>query len=104
MTRLAQSNPLFSIFELELELILSQMAQKPMLRGEVGARALRVRSDVRGHFDFRLSGISGCKQSVHHARFKVTPTWIATTTSDKSPKEHLGMYSPGMCSSRIHRV
>ena len=33
----------------ELELILSQMAQKPMLRGEVGARALRVRSDVRGH-------------------------------------------------------
>ena len=33
--------------ELELELILSQMAQKPMLRGEVGARALRVRSDVR---------------------------------------------------------
>jgi len=25
----------------ELELILSQMAQKPMLRGEVGARALR---------------------------------------------------------------
>ena len=35
--------------ELELELILSQMAQKPMLRGEVGARALRVRSDVRGH-------------------------------------------------------
>jgi hypothetical protein len=26
--------------ELELELILSQMAQKPMLRGEVGARAL----------------------------------------------------------------
>ena len=34
---------------MELELILSQMAQKPMLRGEVGARALRVRSDVRGH-------------------------------------------------------
>jgi len=34
---------------IELELILSQMAQKPMLRGEVGARALRVRSDVRGH-------------------------------------------------------
>ena len=27
--------------ELELELIQSQMAQKPMLRGEVGARALR---------------------------------------------------------------
>jgi hypothetical protein len=26
---------------LELELILSQMTQKPMLRGEVGARALR---------------------------------------------------------------
>ena len=37
------------VVQLELELILSQMAQKPMLRGEVGARALRVRSDVRGH-------------------------------------------------------
>ena len=34
--------------KLELELIQSHMAQKPMLRGEVGARALRVRSDVRG--------------------------------------------------------
>jgi hypothetical protein len=33
--------------ELELELIQSQMAQKPMLRGEVGARALRVRSVSR---------------------------------------------------------
>jgi hypothetical protein len=33
----------------ELELILSHVTQKPMLRGEVGARALRVRSDVRGH-------------------------------------------------------
>ena len=31
--------------ELELELIQSHMAQKPMLRGEVGARALRVRSE-----------------------------------------------------------
>ena len=41
----AQRNPPDD--ELELELILSQMAQKPMLRGEVGARALRVRSDVR---------------------------------------------------------
>ena len=29
-------------FEIELELIQSQMAQKPMLRGEVGARAWRV--------------------------------------------------------------
>ena len=28
-----------TILELELELIQSQMAQKPMLRGEVGARA-----------------------------------------------------------------
>ena len=28
--------------ELELELIQTQMAQKPMLRGEVGARAWRV--------------------------------------------------------------
>ena len=38
----------FLLCSIELELILSQMAQKPMLRGEVGARALRVRSDVRG--------------------------------------------------------
>jgi hypothetical protein len=34
--------------ELELELIQAQMAQKPVLRGEVGARALRVRSVSRG--------------------------------------------------------
>ena len=33
--------------ELELELIESQMAQKPVLRGEVGVRALRVRSVSR---------------------------------------------------------
>ena len=30
------------------------MAQKPVLRGEVGARVLRVRSDVRGHGQVRL--------------------------------------------------
>jgi hypothetical protein len=45
---------------LELELILSQMAQKPVLRGEVGARALRVRSDVRGHGQVRLCKALGC--------------------------------------------
>ena len=33
--------------ELELELIDSQMAQKPVLRGEVGVRALRARSESR---------------------------------------------------------
>jgi hypothetical protein len=33
--------------ELELKLIQPQMAQKPVLRGEVGARALRVRSVSR---------------------------------------------------------
>ena len=43
-----------------LELVLSQMAQKPMLRGEVGARALRVRSDVRGHGQVRLCKALGC--------------------------------------------
>jgi len=32
---------------LDFELIRSQMAQKPVLRGEVGARALRVRSVSR---------------------------------------------------------
>ena len=45
---------------LELELIQSHMAQKPMLRGEVGARALRVRSDVRGHGQVRLCKALGC--------------------------------------------
>ena len=45
---------------LELELIQSHMAQKPMLRGEVGARALRVRSDVRGHRQVRLCKALGC--------------------------------------------
>ena len=44
-----QGAPFFlASLELELELIQSHMAQKPVLRGEVGARALRVRSDVRG--------------------------------------------------------
>jgi hypothetical protein len=46
--------------ELELELILSHMTQKPMLRGEVGARASRVRSDVRGHGQARLCKALGC--------------------------------------------
>ena len=46
--------------ELELELIQSHMAQKPMLRGEVGARALRVRSDMRGHGQVRLCKALGC--------------------------------------------
>ena len=44
----------------ELELIQSHMAQKPMLRGEVGARAVRVRSDVRGHGQVRLCKVPGC--------------------------------------------
>ena len=44
----------------KLELIQSHMAQKPMLRGEVGARALRVRSDVRGHRQVRLCMALGC--------------------------------------------
>ena len=42
------------VLELELELVQPHMAQKPMLRSEVGARALRVRSDVRGHGQVRL--------------------------------------------------
>ena len=46
--------------ELELELIQSHMAQKPMLRGEVGARALRVRSDVRGDVQVRLCNELDC--------------------------------------------
>ena len=46
--------------ELELELIQSHMAQKPMLRGEVGARALRVRSDVRGHLTMAYGAYFMC--------------------------------------------
>ena len=46
--------------ELELELIQSHMTQKPMLRGEVGARALRVRSEVRGDGHVRLCNALGC--------------------------------------------
>ena len=48
------------VLELELELIQAHMAQKPMLRGEVGARVLRVRSDVRGHGQVRLCKALGC--------------------------------------------
>jgi hypothetical protein len=46
--------------ELELELIQSHMAQKPMLRGEVGACALRGVLDVRGHGQVRLCKALGC--------------------------------------------
>ena len=50
--------------ELELELIQSQMAQKPMLRGEVGARALRVRSvsreEVWASAGMQGAWVSGC--------------------------------------------
>ena len=38
------------------------MAQNPMLRGEVGARALRVRLDVRGHGQVRLCKALGCSK------------------------------------------
>ena len=38
---------LYFELELELEAVQFQMAQKPVLRGEVGARALRVRSMSR---------------------------------------------------------
>jgi len=34
-------NPIFHVSELELELIQTQMAQKPMLRAEVYAHAMR---------------------------------------------------------------
>ena len=44
----------------EIELIQSHMAQKPMLRGEVGARALRVRSEVRGDGQVRLCNALDC--------------------------------------------
>ena len=39
---IAQSSLATAEVELELELIQAQMAQKPKLRGEVGARAWRV--------------------------------------------------------------
>ena len=44
--------------ELEFELIQSQMALKPILRGEVGARALRVRSVSRGEV-WASAGVQG---------------------------------------------
>ena len=44
--------------ELELELIQPQMAQKPVLRGEVGARALRVRL-VSGGEVWASAGVQG---------------------------------------------
>jgi len=43
LLKLPLKKPLTEL-ELELELILSQMAQKPMLRGEVGAKATHRRS------------------------------------------------------------
>ena len=43
----AEAPPTKLELELELELIQPHMAQKQMLRGEVGARALRVRSVSR---------------------------------------------------------
>jgi hypothetical protein len=50
--------------ELELELIQPQMAQKPMLRGEDGARALRVRSvsreEVLASAGVQGAWVSGC--------------------------------------------
>ena len=50
--------------ELELELIKSQMAQKPVLRGEVAARALRVRSvsreEVWASAGVQGAWVSGC--------------------------------------------
>ena len=52
-------------FELELELIQSQLAQKPMLRGEVGARALLVRSvsreQVWASAGVQGAWVSGCE-------------------------------------------
>ena len=50
--------------ELELELIQTHMTQKPMLRLEVGVRALRVRSVSRGEAWASAGGqgawVSGC--------------------------------------------
>jgi len=44
--------------ELELELIQSQIAQKPVLRGDVGARALRVARDENNmDNDFEMDGV-----------------------------------------------
>ena len=66
------------------------MAQKPMLRGEVGARALRVRSDVRGHGQVRLCkaldcGRCGCLKPIRACcvvgsafYVKLRSNWITT--------------------------
>ena len=50
--------------ELELELVQFQMAQKPVLRGEVGARALRVRSVSRDEVWATTSTRSTCLSAV----------------------------------------
>ena len=54
----------FGRLELELDLMQSYMAQVPMLRGEVGARALRVRSVSReeawASAGVRCAWVSGC--------------------------------------------
>ena len=50
--------------ELELELIQPHMAQMPMLRGELGARVLRVRSvsreKARASADVQGAWVGGC--------------------------------------------
>jgi len=66
-------------FELELELMQARMAQKPVLRGEVGARALRVRSVSREEawtFFRRYFGWDKAAASTHagsDARFNAQP-------------------------------
>ena len=48
--------------ELELELVQPKMAQKPVLRGEVGMRALRVRSVPRKKV-WVSAGVKGARVS-----------------------------------------
>ena len=61
---LCLSSLLFKPLELELELVQPQMAQKPMLRGEGGSFALRVRSVPRegvwASADVQGAWVSGC--------------------------------------------
>ena len=80
------------------------MAQKPMLRGEVGARALRVRSDARGHGQERLCnaldfGGRGCLKPIkacgigESAFFWVAPPRgglsVAPRDSDRCSKQFM---------------
>ena len=74
----------------ELELIQSHMAQKPMLRGEVGARALRV-DDALG-----LPWCRSTRSCVAHSRLNslisATASGIVQRLRRRAPSHFQGLY------------